>query len=427
MFQDGSPFRFNERDRAIDYFGKQLLRSGYHFYGSEPLYSGITGQIFQADIYFGLVYYQVLFLPDRALGLASFVRSFVRSFIRLSMTKRWRGANGRKAEGGRDRGRVHFQVPASFSPFFLFQSIRSSFFFLFLLFFVFILAFSQHLVDCLFAFSQPVRHMVTDTSQVRAPDTVSQITCHHPPLFLLVFFFSFVLLLAFLFVLVFSQRLRHMVSDKSQVRASGAVSQITHQPIKGRKKHGGIRFGEMERDSLLAHGASFLLKDRLLNSSDLHYVSQGREDKNRGEKGYLGKRRTRTDFPFRLPLDVLFHNLGFLRIERLIAPFFESLFLTQGGPCSVSLFCISLFLLDSANCVHEVRFSPVPRNRSHRPLGSGSDCRDGCRQRACCDGWTQVRRKRKRSKQEENDDEMRCGEDQDVVERRESRKLVYLK
>lgn len=53
-----------------------------------------------------------------------------------------------------------------------------------------------------------------------------------------------------------------------QVRTTGPVDQITHQPIKGRKKAGGIRLGEMERDSLLAHGASFLLHDRLFNCSD---------------------------------------------------------------------------------------------------------------------------------------------------------------
>jgi len=61
-----------------------------------------------------------------------------------------------------------------------------------------------------------------------------------------------------------------MVNDKSQVRATGPINQLTRQPVKGRKKHGGIRFGEMERDSLLAHGASFLLHDRLHNSSDRH-------------------------------------------------------------------------------------------------------------------------------------------------------------
>lgn len=52
--------RFSEKDRAIDYFGEQLLAAGYNYYGNEPMYSGITGQEFAADIYIGVVYYQRL-------------------------------------------------------------------------------------------------------------------------------------------------------------------------------------------------------------------------------------------------------------------------------------------------------------------------------------------------------------------------------
>lgn len=72
--------------------------------------------------------------------------------------------------------------------------------------------------------------------------------------------------------IVHYQRLRHMVSDKFQVRSTGKVHPLFRQPIKGRKKGGAIRFGEMERDGLLGHGASFLLRDRLGTASDLHVL-----------------------------------------------------------------------------------------------------------------------------------------------------------
>eukprot|EP00941_MAST-03F_sp_MAST-3F-sp1_P004303 g4303.t1 len=122
-YQNSTPFRFDEKNRAVDYFGEQLKKAGYNYYGSEPMYSGVTGEELQADIFIGCVYYQ---------------------------------------------------------------------------------------------------------------------------------------------------RLRHMVSDKSQARSIGPVNSLTMQPVKGRKRGGGIRFGEMERDSLISHGTSFLLQDRLCNSSDRH-------------------------------------------------------------------------------------------------------------------------------------------------------------
>jgi DNA-directed RNA polymerase beta subunit len=121
LWQDATPFQFSEKSRAVDYFGEQLVKAGYNYYGNEPMYSGVSGEEFQSQIFFGVVYYQ---------------------------------------------------------------------------------------------------------------------------------------------------RLRHMVSDKYQVRSTGPINSLTKQPIKGRKKGGGIRFGEMERDSLLAHGVSFMLRDRLMKCSD---------------------------------------------------------------------------------------------------------------------------------------------------------------
>lgn len=67
-------------------------------------------------------------------------------------------------------------------------------------------------------------------------------------------------------------RLKHMVANKIQMRASGKITLLTRQPVEGRARGGALRLGEMEKDALVAHGSSLLLKERFSSDNVVVYV-----------------------------------------------------------------------------------------------------------------------------------------------------------
>jgi len=91
------------------------------------------------------------------------------------------------------------------------------------------------------------------------------------------------------------QRLKIMVADKIHSRGTGPLQGLTRQPAAGRSNNGGLRIGEMERDSILGHGAADFLQESMMERSDKYEVNIDRGT------GLISKGQTVDDDKVQIP------------------------------------------------------------------------------------------------------------------------------
>jgi hypothetical protein len=68
-------------------------------------------------------------------------------------------------------------------------------------------------------------------------------------------------------------RLKHMVKDKINYRATGPLTKLTRQPVHGRANDGGLRIGEMERDAVISHGMASFLQESMMDRADAYQMA----------------------------------------------------------------------------------------------------------------------------------------------------------
>lgn len=123
--------------------------------------------------------------------------------------------------------------------------------------------------------------------------------------------------------IVYYQRLKHMVSDKMHARSYGNVTMLSRQPLEGRSRDGGLRCGEMERDTLISHGVSTFLRERLFKMSDKFQINVCEKCGNIGSlpetcRYCVNDELVTVDIPYACKL--LLHELNAMNIKTQIMP-----------------------------------------------------------------------------------------------------------